>query len=225
MNKNIKINVVRVFINEKREYGNPVGIILDEKQKIEAKERQIIAKKLGFSETVFINNIKAGKISIFNPQQECSFAMHATLGTACFINRILNSPINHVESMNERIDVWNEKDKTWIRAKLSVLPSWNFEEYSSVSEVKDISRNDALLKKHTLVWTWLNKDKNIIRARTFAADWGIPEDEANGSGSMLLSTKLNRPLTIIHGKGSVIYAKPFKTGFADVGGRVTEDSP
>ena len=64
--------------------------------------------------------------------------------------------------------------------------------------------------------------KGLIRARTFAPDWGIPDDEANGSGAMKLAATLERSIEIIHGKGSVIYAKPWKADFADLGGRVTE---
>lgn len=51
-------------------------------------------------------------------------------------------------------------------------------------------------------------------------DWGIPEDEANGSGSMKLAHMLNRELTVHHGKGSIVYAKPFDQYVAIVGGRV-----
>jgi predicted PhzF superfamily epimerase YddE/YHI9 len=60
----------------------------------------------------------------------------------------------------------------------------------------------------------------MIRARTFAADWGIPEDEANGSGAMRLASTLGKTLEIHHGKGSVIYARRANERFAEVGGRV-----
>lgn len=77
-------------------------------------------------------------------------------------------------------------------------------------------------EEHTFAWAWINEDKGLIRARTFAPDWGIPEDEANGSGSMQLASILERKIEVIHGKGSIIYAKPEKSHFADVGGRVVE---
>lgn len=54
------------------------------------------------------------------------------------------------------------------------------------------------------------------------ARFGIPEDEANGSGSMRLAATLGRKLTIHHGIGSVIYARPSTPGFAEVGGMVAE---
>jgi hypothetical protein len=61
-----------------------------------------------------------------------------------------------------------------------------------------------------------------IRARTFAPDWGVPEEEANGSGSMQLAHKLGRNLEILHGKGSIIRASVGSSGIA-IGGLVRQD--
>lgn len=87
MKKGVSVNIFRVFVNDKNQYGNPVGIIIDEKQKIQTKKRQQIASKLGFSESVFINNLKTGKVSIFNPVDEVNFAGHAMVGTAYFLSQ------------------------------------------------------------------------------------------------------------------------------------------
>lgn len=76
-----------------------------------------------------------------------------------------------------------------------------------------------------MVWAWIDKKRGLVRARTFAPDWGILEDQANGSGSMQLAKRLGKRLEIYHGLGSVIYARPKNNSFADIGGRVIEDSP
>lgn len=57
----------------------------------------------------------------------------------------------------------------------------------------------------------VDKNTGIVRARTFSPDWGIPEDEANGSGAMKLAMVL---------KGSVIYANPIAAGLIELGGQV-----
>ena len=75
--------------------------------------------------------------------------------------------------------------------------------------------------KHTVVWSWMDISRGLVRARTFAPDWGIPEDQANGSGSMLLASKLDRKLEIHHGDGSIIFAKPIDKVSAEVGGLVS----
>jgi predicted PhzF superfamily epimerase YddE/YHI9 len=209
----VTTHVLRVFVNEKGEFGNPVGIIVDEKQKISPKERQNIATRLGFSEAVFVNNSKTGSVSIFNPQSEIDFAGHALVGAAFFL-----APMDFLETRSGRFATWRENDLTWIRADLKNLPPWHLEHVVNVSSVD----NFALPREHTMVWAWINQVKGIIRARTFAPDWGIPEDEANGSGSMQLAAMLERSLEIHHGKGSIIYAKSAEAGFADVGGRVIE---
>jgi len=54
----------------------------------------------------------------------------------------------------------------------------------------------------------------------------LPEVEANGSGSMMLSAMLNRSITVIHGKGSRISAKPEPNSKAKLGGYVLiNDAP
>lgn len=214
----VKIHTVRVFVDKDGKYGNPVGIVIDEQKKLDTEKRQSIAKKTGYSESVFINDIDTGTVSIFNPKHEVSFAGHALVGTAWFINNIQKRPIISLTCDGGKIFTWQKDELTWIRANLSILPPWNLEQLKDTEAVENLS--NMATKKHTIVWAWINKEKGTIRARTFAPDWGIPEDEANGSGSMLLSSKLNRKLEIFHGKGSIIYSQPFEKIFVDVGGRV-----
>ncbi len=104
------------------------------------------------------------------------------------------------------IIIWCEGNLTWVKADLLILPEWKFEQLTKASE--------------TVVWAWIDKKKGIVRARTFVSDWGIPEDEANGSGSMLLASNLGRDLIIHHGKGSIVYTRPSKPGFGEIGGLV-----
>lgn len=222
MNK-VEARVLRVFVNQEGKFGNPVGIVVDEHQKISPKDRQRVATKIGFSESVFIDNLKDGKISIFNPRKEVDFAGHALVGTAYFINKVIGEPVTSLECKAGRIQTWQEDSQTWIRASLTGTPPWKHEELQSAALIGALSTEEAVSKNHTMVWAWVDRDKGVVRVRTFAPDWGIPEDEANGSGSMQLASKLGQKLEIHHGRGSIIYAKPAEAGFAEVGGRVGED--
>jgi len=215
---NIEVNIVFVFTGENGKFGSPVGIVLDENRKLNTIFRQKIAADLSLSETVFINNLNEPNISIFNPQREVAFAGHAVLGTVYLINKLLNTKIRTIKCGSETVAVFNKNGIYYIQAPLSIMPSWNHEQLDSASEVENLSEKICASKKHTYVWSWVNEKDGLIRARTFAPDWGISEDEANGSGSMLLSTKLNRSIRVLHGKGSVIYAKPINSGFVEVGG-------
>jgi len=218
---NLNVNVAQVFVNKDGDYGNPVGIVLDEEQKLNEETRQQIATKLNFSETVFIDSLrKVPSVSIFNPQHKVKFAGHAVLGTAYYIRSVLKKDIGSIKCGNELVNIKEDGEILYITAPLSIMPSWNFEELNSYGEVEKMTKKEGLEKKHAVIWAWIDKSKGLIRARTFAPDWGIPEDQANGSGSMLLATKLNREIEILHGKGSVIYAKPIDSKTAEVGGRV-----
>ena len=90
-------------------------------------------------------------------------------------------------------------------------------------EVEQLSPTETRKMKHTVVWAWIDEKRGIIRARTFAPDWGIPEDEANGSGAMKLAAKLDREIAVLHGKGSVIYVNPSKKDCVSLGGKVKYD--
>jgi len=51
---------------------------------------------------------------------------------------------------------------------------------------------------------------------------GIPEDEATGAAAVRITTQLERALTIVQGRGSVIHAR-WLGGDVEVGGRVVLD--
>ncbi|MBI5614554.1 PhzF family phenazine biosynthesis protein [Candidatus Gottesmanbacteria bacterium] len=223
MNTEPKIHTVRVFVDENNKFGNPVGIIVDEEQKIDATERQRIATGLGYSESVFINTLNPAAVSIFNPIREIPFAGHAMLGTAWYINKSKNQSIDFLTCLGGVIQTWTENDKIWIRASITMMPPWNYRQLKNPSEINDLPLQETFEIKHTYVWAWIDERKGLVRARTFAPDWGIPEDEANGSGSMKLASSFKRNLKIIHGKGSIIYTKPWKNDLIDLGGRAIEN--
>lgn len=216
----IKINLVRVFVNEKGKFGNPQSIVFDEHNNLDIKKRQEIAYNNGFSETIFINDKKTGNVTILNPKEECPFAGSALLGTAWFLNNKYQLQLESLLSSGKIIPTWQENGVTYISMKESILPPWNLMELKTPKDVINIS--PVIIKKvdHAVVWSWINKAKGIIRARTFAPDWGIPEDEANGSGSMKLALKFQQNIIVHHGKGSIVYTKFINKGLAAVGGRV-----
>lgn len=218
MNGYPTINTIRVFVDEKKQFGSPLGIVIDETNELTATARQDIATKLNYSETVFINSVKEGNISVYSPIRECPFSMYAALGVAWYFNTRLNNTVNQLVSRNQTIKVYKEAELVWVESPVAILPNWNFEQYKTPKEVEDFTVEQCANKEHVFMWAWIDESKGTIRARTFASDWGIPEDEANGSGSMRLATQLGRPLTILHGKGSLIFAKPVNQSIVIVGG-------
>lgn len=102
------------------------------------------------------------------------------------------------------------------------MPPWNYKQLESAEAVEHIALEETAILEHTMMWAWIDESKGLIRARTFASDWELPEAQGNGSGSMVLAAKLNRDIEIKHGEGAVIFARPAPNGYADIGGRVIE---
>lgn len=74
-----------------------------------------------------------------------------------------------------------------------------------------------------MVWAFRDEPGGSIRARCFASDYGIEEDEATGSAALRLVAQLGRPLVITQGRGSIINARPAGASQADIGGLVVLD--
>ncbi len=219
----VAIKILRVFVNNDNKFGNPVGIIQDEKRVLETTVRQVIATRLNFSESVFIDNAETGTVSIYNPKKEVNFAGHALVGTSYFLKMIRGHPLRFLVCKAGQLETYEEKGLTWIRSSLKGTPPWHHAQLQDAYAIENMPLTETKKLEHTVLWAWMEQNKGMVRARTFASDWGIPEDEANGSGSMQLASMLGCELEIHHGKGSVIYAKPTGDGFADVGGRVVQD--
>jgi predicted PhzF superfamily epimerase YddE/YHI9 len=219
-----KVHSLRVFTDANNRFGDIATVVIDEKQELSDKDRLTITRKLNTVETVFVNDIASADISIIHTQGETDFAGVAALGTAYLLSKLLNKPIESMINKAGNIAVSEDDGLIWVRASLSSTPEWQFKRLEDAKAIENINVEDTKDWKHTMVWAWVNENKGLVRARTFARDWGITEAQGNGSGSMLLATSLGRPIQIKHGDGSAIYAKPAPNGFADVGGRVLEES-
>jgi predicted PhzF superfamily epimerase YddE/YHI9 len=218
----IKAKTFRVFTDLSGNYGDVASIIIDGGRHISDSERQDIARKLNTGETAFVNDIASADVSIVHPQGEIGFAGVAVLGTAWLLSKLRGAPIEAMHSRDGEITVWQDGELTWARASLSILPAWNHKQLEDGEAVERISVEDMAQVEHTMMWAWIDEDRGLIRARTFAADWDIPEAQGNGSGSMMLAAKLNRTIEIKHGEGAVIFAKPATNERADIGGRIVE---
>jgi predicted PhzF superfamily epimerase YddE/YHI9 len=183
------------------------------------------SSSLGYDESVFINDLASPNVSIFNPQQEIRFAGVPTLGAAWLLAKRKGESVDMIHcNLGGNVRTSEEDKLTWISANLDVMPPWHHMYLDSIQEVESITVAEGAAMEHTMVWAWLDEAKGMIRARTFASDWGIPEAQGNGSGSMMLSALLNRNVEIRHGQGSVIFAKQSGLNIVDVGGRVVKDN-
>ena len=214
---------LRVFVDEAGGHGNPVGIIVDQDARLSADARIDVTRDTGFSECVVIEDLKAGFIRTYTGQQEIPFAGHAALGAAWCRTEMLSGDGSSLQGPDGQIDVVTAGGITWVGTELRTTPPWWHERLPTAEAVEQLAGPQTASQVHTQLWAWIDETAGRVRSRTFAAEWGIPEDEANGSGCMRLAAALGREIEVIHGSGSVIFARPSAPGVAEVGGRVVHD--
>ena len=211
--------LLNVFVAEDGSYGNPLGVFLDG-DSVGDGDRQRVAAELGYSETVFVDDVADGRMRIFTPESELPLAGHPTVGTAWLIAKqygvceVLRPPAGEVPT-------WTDGDLRWIRARPEWAPEMELRQYASPEEVDALDgAPDGL--GFVDCWAWIDEDGGAVRARVFVPDHGIVEDEATGVATLPLVARVGRAVTVHQGGGSVIHARPGPDGTVEVGGRVVD---
>lgn len=212
------LHVLRVFLGPGAEGGNPLGVFVDGAA-IPPDRRQATAARLGFSETVFVDEVgpAGARIRIFTPAAELPFAGHPNVGTSWLLRR-LGRPVGALHPPAGEVATWVEDDVTWIRARPEWVHDLRIVEHASAAEV------DALVPPRMgdpglYGWAWEDAGTGELRARYFPTDLGILEDEATGAAAVVMGSRLGRPLTIRQGIGSRLHVRPGPAGTVEVGGR------
>ena len=215
------MNVVNVFIDDVGAHGNPLGIVWASPST--RKHEQEIAADLGFSETIFIDAVtdRAATARIFTPARELPFAGHPTVGLAAW----LRSSGDEVKTINVpagSVRVRFDGDLVFATALPEWTPAFELDQLASPAEVEAVDPDAYGLGLH-YVWAWLDEPARRVRARMFAPEMRIREDEATGSAAVRLTAELGRDLQIVQGEGSLLYTHVRYLGQqVEVGGRVSE---
>lgn len=219
----VDVHVVRVFANEVGEHGNPLGVVLDAASMDQA-ERQGVAARLGFSETVFIEDAAEGRLRIHTPALEIPLAGRPLVGSAWFLAQHTGSEVKALRpALAAEVKTWQLGGLSCVQAGVDDAPPWQFVELMRPEEVEALSVPPSQEADLHEFWAWEDEGAGLLRARVFGGRYGVPEDEATGSGALRLAALLQRPLVIRQGKGSIIYARPVGIGRAEIGGRVVSD--
>lgn len=211
--------VLRVFTDEAGEHGNALGVLVGTAG-MASSDCQAIAARLGFSETVFVDDARSAACRIFTPAVELGFAGHPMVGTAWLLShlgaetRLLHPPAGPVAC-------GRDSENWWVVARAEWCPKWRFRQLDSAQSVEDAL--PASQPAAEVVWAWLDETSGMVRARVFASALGVEEDEATGSAALPLAAALGRPITVIQGGGSRLVAAPTGEGEAKVGGLVSLD--
>ena len=216
----VTLHVLRVFTGTDGSGGNPLGVFL-EGTDVPFHRRQEVAADLGFSETVFLDDTGTGRLEIYTPAAPLPFAGHPLVGTAWLLRReaqavdVLRPPAGDVPT-------WVDADRTWIRGRAEWAPRMQLRRYDGTDQVDALDgAPDGL--GFVDAWAWADEATGVVRARVFASEYGIVEDEATGAAAVRLVSELGRPIEIRQGRGSVILARPGPDGTAEIGGMCVAD--
>jgi predicted PhzF superfamily epimerase YddE/YHI9 len=211
------LHILHVFTDKQGAHGNPLGVFLAG-GRIDEREHQSLASALGFSETVFVQDVVAGALRLYTPASELPFAGHPLVGTAWLL-AMRRGRVPWLRPPAGAVQTWWEGDLVWIRAPADWCPAWSHVQLESPAAVEAADGPPAG-HDHVQIWAFDDEASGAVRARVFAPRFGVAEDEACGSASMRLAVALGRQLTIHHGRGSEIFVRPGNDGQVELGGRV-----
>ena len=216
------LHVLRVFTGADGDGGNLLGVFLDGAE-VPTAARQAMATLLGFSETVFIDNVSTGEVRIFTPAAELPFAGHPLVGTAWLL-RETGCAVDILRPPAGDVTTWVDADeRTWIRGRPEWAPAMELLELPDPDAVEALTGPPDGLD-FVDAWAWQDEAAGLVRCRVFAGRYGIAEDEATGAAAVRLVTALGRPLEIHQGVASVIMATPGPGGTAEIGGHCVLES-
>lgn len=210
-------HLLNVFTAEDGSHGNPLGVFLDGGS-VPPEERQAVAADLGYSETVFVDDVETARLRIFTPASELPLAGHPLVGSAWLLERehgscdLLRPPAGEVPT-------WADGEVRWIRARPEWAPAMELRQFESPEEVDALEGPPDDLG-FVDCWAWIDEAAGALRSRAFVSDEGIPEDEATGAAALRMGELLNRALEIRQGQGSLLLVNPGPDGTVEVGGRV-----
>lgn len=219
-----EVTVVRVFTDPEGAFGNPLGVV--DASTVAPADRQPLAARLGYSETVFIDlpreGSKTAHARIFTPLVELPFAGHPTVGASWWL-RQRGTPVNTLQVPAGVVAVSYDGELAAVRARAHWAPEFALHEVSSPGDVADADPADFGDDAAHYLWAWIDKAAGLIRARMFAPGLGVQEDEATGAAAVRITDALSRDLTITQGNGSVIHTAWSPEGWVTVSGRVVSD--
>jgi predicted PhzF superfamily epimerase YddE/YHI9 len=211
-----RLHVLKVFIGDGGAGGNPLGVFLDGSEMPE-NDRQAVAADLGFSETVFVDDVERGEVRIFTPATELPFAGHPLVGTAWLLAEE-GSRVSVLRPPAGEVPVRYEDDLTSISGRPAWAPKFEHIQLGSPAEVEAL---DGSPEGHDMaaVWAWEDEEAGRVRVRVFPVRMGIKEDEATGAHAVRLAARLGRGIVIRQGEGSMILAEPQPDGSVEISGR------
>lgn len=221
MTDSVSVDVVRVFCTADGRLGNDLGVIRGSTATLGVEQR--IAARLGFSETIFLGAVTAevAAVSIFTPATELPFAGHPSVGAAWWLARS-GTPVLALKEKAGVVDVRVDGEIVWISARPRWAPEFQWHPLPTPAAVDELD-SDAFTYGQHYAYAWIDESEGTLRARMFAPQMGIREDQATGAAAVRIADRLGRDVLITQGAGSQLHARRLADGRVEVGGRTRFD--
>jgi predicted PhzF superfamily epimerase YddE/YHI9 len=220
----IDVTVLRVFTDPAGNFGNPLGVV--DAATVEPAQHQRLATQLGYSETIFVDLPTADSATaharIYTPVTELPFAGHPTVGASWWL-RDIGTPIRTLRVPAGVVQVSYDDDLTSVSARSEWSPDFAIHDLASLEDLAAAEASDFPEDVAHYLWAWIDESSGSLRSRLFAANLGVPEDEATGSAAIRMTDYLSRDLSITQGKGSMIDTVWSPQGWVQFAGRVVND--
>ena len=188
---------------------------------MEGDDRQALATRLGYSETVFVDDAAAGRIAIYTPDAEMPFAGHPTVGTAW----LLAAGGVRVDALRTSGRGGRGALRRATDAYVAARPEWcpPFELRGARLVAAAVEAHPGVEEGDVYVWAWIDEEAGLVRARSFVPATGIPEDEATGLGGAAALPRAGPPDRGPPGPRLGDHARPVDDGMVEIGGLVVDD--
>ncbi len=191
-----------------------------------------MATELGYSETVFIDLPEPGSTTahahIFTPATETAVRRAPDSGRGLVAARSVGTPVHTLQVPAGIVAVRYHADSTGDLT--SVVAAFGVgagvrRPRGAVggASLRPPTPTTTPTTSSTTCGPGLDRDRGQIRARMFANELGVPEDEATGAAAVRITDHLSRDLRITQGKGSQIFTTWNPDGWVGVAGRVVSD--
>ncbi|NEA05559.1 PhzF family phenazine biosynthesis protein, partial [Streptomyces sp. SID10116] len=123
------LDVLRVFCGPDGRHGNELGVVRDGARTPVREDRQALAGKFGFSETVFVDDPERGVIDIYTPTLRLPFAGHPCVGAAWLLD------VPELVTSAGVVTARQDGEFTWITARAEWAPPRTLRQYGTAAEV------------------------------------------------------------------------------------------
>ena len=196
----VDVTVLRVFPDPAGNFGNPLGVV--DAATVDPEQHQRLATQLGYSETIFVDL--------------------PTVGASWWLHDI-GTPISTLRVPAGVVQVSYDDDLTFVSARSEWAPDFAVHDLASLEDLGAADPSDFPDDAAHYLWAWIDESAGSLRSRLFAANLGVPEDEATGSAAVRITDYLSRDLSITQGKGSMIDTVWDPQGWVKIAGRVVND--